>query len=78
MKDNERQETISNILFNNVMKGMKLITDLNTNQLRVHDNLLWNALKACNSQQMKAKISFGNVAEEKPAAFEHLLIEQKY
>ena len=45
---------------------MKLwnITDLNMNQLRIHDNLLWNAQKACNSQQMKAKISFGNVAEE--------------
>ena len=70
MKDNERQETISNILFNNVIKGMKLwnITDLNMNQLRIHDNLLWNARKARNSQQMKAKISFGNVAEEKPAA----------
>ena len=66
MKDNEKQGTVSNILSNNVMKGMKLrnITDLNKNQLRVHDNLLWNAPKACNSQQMKAKISFGNVAEE--------------
>ena len=40
--------------------------------------MLWNARKACNSQQMKAKISLGNVAEERPTALEHLLTEQKY
>lgn len=61
MKDNERQETISNILFNNVMKGMKLwnITDLNKNQLKVHNNLLWNALKACIHNKWKQKSVLG-------------------
>ena len=45
------------------MKGMKLwnVTDLDKNPLRAHYKF---ALKACNSQQMKAKLSFGNVAKE--------------
>ena len=80
MKDNERQETISNTFLNNVMKRLKLrkITDLNKNQMRVHDNLLWNALKACNSQEMKAKNQFWECCWGKPVALEHLLTEQRY
>ena len=61
MKDNERQATISTVLFNNVMKGMKLrnITDLNKNQLRVHDNLLRNAWKTVIHSKWKQKSVLG-------------------